>query len=252
MFMKQQCHKKVLSLLLFLLLDGINAGKLVIDYDENQKAVEQYIDLVLYSREPIEKSYLNKILQKITTFNVLIDFTCNGQLISFHPMALALLCHRQDVVDVILDGTVRAPFNPNYIDNNGNSFLHFFLGFKLSKYLTPFLDFKELQFDRSNRKKVTPLMIAVMQKNYWWINTLLHEGANKYAMDGSGKSVKQYMQESFDNQKDVDFYFPRSGRSISVVSPEDFLKQEKKQVKNNFKQLRDEYNERQMIMETRV
>lgn len=80
----------------------------------------------------------------------------------------------------------------------------------------------------------------------------MHEGANKYAMDASGKSVKEYMQEHFDNQKDVDFYFPRSGRSISIAGPEDFLKQEDKQIKNNSQRLKDAYNQQQIIMETRV
>lgn len=245
--MKQQCHKKVLILLLFLSLNLINAGNPIIDYEANQDAVEEFLVIELY-HQPVEEQYKQMLLQKIKTFNISVNFVCNGIPVHFHPIVLALIFENYDLIQAITQKSDRVPFNPNFQDRNGNTLLHLFLGLGLSKYLIPLLNYKELQFDVPNRKKVTPLMVAIAQEDDQWINMLLHEGANKYAMDLSGKSVKEYMKEYL-SPEDVAYYFPPKKRSISIVSSEHFLQEEAKRTKKIKRQF---VNQHPLIMETTV
>lgn len=189
-------------LLLLLSFQSIQAGKRLIDYEANTKAVQEVIDTIA-SQQPTEEQHVTQLFAKVQTWNTLVNFRDRQteQTMQIPPLAAAALLDDRALFRRILDGTAINKTNVNFSNGDGDTTLHTIIKYgpeicEDDSYVNLLLKRPGIAIDARDHLGRTPAMLAALYRKSYDLLSFVFDNCNMSLADNAGKSFEQYAREN--------------------------------------------------------
>jgi hypothetical protein len=200
---KERAKVKHWVLLVLLISQKNECGKLVISYKENKAAAEELVG-VITSRQKVEKHYIANIFKKIKDPNIPVRFKAYEEEFDTCPLVAALImANPETLAPFFRKQQWTIPVNFNFEDKEKNTPLHHALTHTqtqsdgaLRSPIDMLLDQEKININKQSNYGISPLMLAAQRGEASYFDRLIGLGADIQAKDGAGLSVGDYAELS--------------------------------------------------------